>query len=122
MNPTRTDIGRDAENRTLVYFESLPCVRVLERDLRRVFGEIDFVLEEILASGKVELVFVEVRYRKEGGWVKSADSVVYSKRRRIERVASEYLCRYRGNARSLRFDVLAWNGNVLDHLKDAWRP
>lgn len=68
------------------------------------------------------LVFVEVRTRlrkasrarqpsalRATSWLRPEWSVGPEKQRRIRTVASLYLLRYAGAARSIRFDVLGWS-------------
>ncbi|MCM2279367.1 MAG: YraN family protein [Oligoflexia bacterium] len=87
---------------------------LLARNFRCKAGEIDLVFEE----RGVELVFVEVRCRLKGGWVDGVSSVTFGKQRRLKRAIAQFLARYRGQARSARVDLLAWDGKAWEHLRD----
>jgi putative endonuclease len=78
-------------------------LRTLERNYQCRFGEIDLVL----LDGRT-LVFAEVRYRARDSHGSGADSVTWTKRRRIVRTAARYLqahCAHR--ERACRFDVVS---------------
>ena len=78
-------------------------------------GEIDLIFE--VGS---ELVFVEVRARTGEGFSGAVGSLGPAKLRRISRSVTRFLSRYRGAARTVRFDVLAWEANRWIHLKNLW--
>lgn len=94
--------------------------KTVQRNYRCRCGEIDLILEESLPDSGVELVFVEVRARREGNWVSGVESVDWLKRRKIERTAACFLMKYHGPARAIRFDVLDWDGKKWTHLENAW--
>jgi Holliday junction resolvase-like predicted endonuclease len=94
--------------------------RKKRQSYRKRYGEVDLIAEESRPDGAVELVFLEVRLRSGNGWVNGIESVVSSKRRRIERTARSFLCGYRGRASSIRFDVLAYDGKSWTHCRAAW--
>lgn len=93
---------------------------ILEKNYRCRMGEIDLICEEVLKGGDTELVFVEVRARREGGVQNGIQSVDTVKRRKIIRTAEYFLARYRGEAIQIRFDIWSWNGNTWLHLPNAW--
>ncbi len=88
-------------------------------------GELDLVMRD----GDT-LVFVEVRYRRGGGYSNGfgggAASVDASKRRKLVHAAGLFLAAHREHARApCRFDVIDASGDpetpVFDWLRDAFR-
>lgn len=78
-------------------------LRTLERNYQCRLGEIDLIL---LDGGT--LVFAEVRYRARDSHGSGADSVTWTKRRRIVRTAARYLQENgRHRDRVCRFDVVS---------------
>ena len=87
-------------------------LKTLERNFQVRCGEIDLVM----LDGNT-LVFIEVRYRVNDGHGSGADSVTWTKQRRIINAAQLFLQRHPGEAfRSCRFDVVSIgteNGRTL---------
>jgi len=115
-------IGARAEQLALNYLLR-QGLRLLEKNSRCRFGEIDL----IMLDGRC-LVFVEVRYRKRNRFTSAATSIGPAKQRKIIRTASFFL---RGQPRyadaTIRFDVVAIDRSASDQftiewLKDAFRP
>lgn len=75
--------------------------RILERNYRCPFGEIDVVAED----GQV-LVFVEVKTRSSLAFGLPRDAVTPAKRRRLARSASHYLMEKVPHDRPFRVDVV----------------
>lgn len=94
-------------------------LRVVARNVRSRFGEIDLVL----LDGDT-LVFAEVRLRSHDGFGGAAGSVDPRKQARIVDCARWYLAQHpRDAARTCRFDVLAVGGaGAVEWLRDAFRP
>jgi putative endonuclease len=95
--------GEPAENLAAAFLEG-HGLKVLERNYRCRFGEIDIVA----ASGAV-LVFVEVRARRSAAFGGAAGSITAAKRRRLVAAARHYLARRRA-ANACRFDVVLLQG------------
>ena len=76
--------------------------RILERNYRRRFGEVD-----IIARHGDTLVFIEVKSRGSSRFGAPLDSITPEKQRRLIMIAQDYLCRHGGIEQSCRFDVLA---------------
>jgi putative endonuclease len=76
--------------------------KILDRNFRTYFGEIDLVAEE---NGV--LCFVEVKGRKGPRFGAPAEAVTFEKRRRIARAARTYVVRRRVGQRPCRFDVVS---------------
>jgi putative endonuclease len=94
---------------------------VLARRHRRRIGEIDLVAQD----GEL-LVFIEVKTRRGTGYGAPAEAVTPLKRRRMARVAQEFLWRRGWLARPCRFDVVEVyaSGTKVErirHIVDAFR-
>lgn len=108
------------------FLERFPAACLLERNFRCRGGEVDLIFElerepvpEELGRSAIELVFVEVRARTAGvAWETGLESVRAAKQRRLARTVAVYLARYRGKARSVRLDILAWDGCRWQHVPD----
>ena len=91
-------------------------LKILERNYRCRFGEIDLV-----AASGATLVFVEVRARESEAFGGAAASITAAKRQRILRAARHYLSgRPEGPC---RFDVLlldALDPDRIEWIKDAF--
>lgn len=93
---------------------------ILHRNYRCRGGELDIVCEK---NGI--LVFCEVKTRTSTRFGLPEESITIAKRRRIRKLALEYLQREHRRARQLRFDVISVamnNGQVgeLRHLVNAF--
>jgi putative endonuclease len=80
---------------------------------------------DIVARRGSLVAFVEVKTRAGEGYGAPEEAVTRLKRREIEIVAREYLCRYRLDDVEVRFDVIAVTVGPnarIEHLEDAWRP
>jgi putative endonuclease len=103
--------------------ESMLCrrgLRILTRNYLCRSGEIDLVMLE----GPV-LVFVEVRYRRSDRYGSGADSVTWTKQRRIVSAARQYLARHPDHGqRPARFDVVSIgngdNGVEINWIRSAF--
>jgi putative endonuclease len=91
-------------------------LKILERNYRCRFGEID-----IIAAGGAVLVFVEVRARRSEDYGGAAGSITAAKRRRLVAAARHYLAAH-GSDRPCRFDVVLVRGSErrVEWLTDAF--
>lgn len=79
-------------------------------------GEIDLVMRE-----GATLVFVEVRYRKNGAFGGALGSITSTKRRRLISAAHLWLAWHPYDARRpCRFDVLAYEGDSVEWIRGAF--
>lgn len=85
---------------------------LIERNIRYPFGEIDLLMQD----GK-ELVFVEVRFRRNQHFGGGAESVTSAKQKKIANAAQAWLSSHRQWANAgCRFDVVA-----VDRHENAFR-
>lgn len=109
------DRGRPDENLAAAFLEN-HGLRILERNYRCRFGEIDLV-----AAADTVLVFVEVRARRSDRFGGAAGSITAAKRRRVVAAARHYLATHRVRA-ACRFDVVLIQGEErrVEWLADAF--
>lgn len=92
--------------------------RIVEKNYRTVFGEID-----IIAKDKEALVFIEVKTRADDTFGDPFEAVNYRKREKIKKVALCFLKKIRKELPA-RFDVLSINvengREKIEHIKDAF--
>jgi len=107
--------GEPAERLAAAFLEG-QGLRILERNYRCRFGEIDLV-----AASGASLVFVEVRARQSEAFGGAAGSITAAKRRRLLAAARHYLAT-RGLNRSCRFDVVLVRGREprIEWVADAF--
>jgi putative endonuclease len=97
-----THIGQAAEATACQYLQARG-LRLIEKNYSCYFGEIDLIMQD-----QVELVFVEVRYRREQAYGSAVQSVNRAKQKKLIKTAQHYL-----QAKNLyfkianRFDILA---------------
>jgi len=94
--------------------------RILARQLRNRFGEID-----LIALDQSTLVFVEVKTRSSHAKGHPADAVNETKQRQLTQAALAWLKRRRQLHRSGRFDVVAitWapqGDPIIEHFQNAF--
>ena len=88
---------------------------LLEKNFRSPYGEIDLVMLD-----KNELVFIEVRYRKNQQFGGAIESVAKNKIRKLRNTAEMYLQQHQSLSYSAcRFDMLAVTGRTPDY-KVEW--
>ena len=114
MNTVNTkQIGNRGEDKAVRYLK-LRGYRILERNFRSRFGEIDIICEK-----QKTLVFVEVKSRKNALFGGGASAVNAAKQKRLIKTAQTYLM---GNEtdREMRFDVIDITGDAVSHIKNAF--
>ena len=93
--------------------------RILERNYRCLFGEIDIVAQE----GET-LVFVEVKSRSSGAYGDPQLAVGRRKQQKISRISVHYLAERRLCHRPARFDVVAVKlfpaGHRIELIRNAF--
>ncbi|WP_196083081.1 YraN family protein [Enterobacter hormaechei] len=92
-------------------------LRFVAANVRGRGGEIDLIMKD----GQT-IVFVEVRYRQSSRFGGAAASVTLAKQQKLLQTAHLWLARHNGsfNTVDCRFDVVAFTGNAIDWLKNAF--
>ena len=103
------NIGEKGEEYTVKFLEKKKY-KILERNYRKRYGEID-----IIAENKNYIVFVEVKTRHNDSMTSAADAVNRQKQIRIIKTASQYLSENE-TEKFCRFDVCEVYVNA-DNLK-----
>ena len=83
-------------------------MRLVERNYRCRFGEIDLIM-----SDAGTLVFVEVRYRRNKFFGGALESITATKREKLLRTARHYMSA-RGHIPRCRFDAVLLNGDTAE--------
>jgi putative endonuclease len=110
-------VGAAAEERARRYLAE-QGLRPVERNFRCRLGEIDLVMLE-----RSCLVFAEVRYRQTTRFVAAGLTVDLHKQKKLIRTAALYLARRPQYANhTVRFDVVAIEGDTINWIRDAFRP
>ena len=115
--PTSVTAGASAEDIACTYLQKRG-LRLVTRNFRCRSGEIDLIMRD----GE-DLVFVEVRYRKQDAFGSAAETISAGKKARIIRTASYYLQRQPLEP-PCRFDVVAVRGvttRSIEWIRDAFQ-
>jgi len=106
----------DAAESLVAEFLECQGLKILERNYRCRFGEIDLV-----ARSGAQLVFVEVRARKSEAFGGAAGSITAAKRRRLVAAARHFLAARKVD-RACRFDVVLVHGSEqrVEWITDAF--
>lgn len=107
-------LGPEGEARVAGFLEARGW-KVLERNWRCRFGEMDLVAED----GRT-LVFIEVKARSSRRRGPPEEAVDAAKQARLSRIAGEYLAAHGALERTTRFDVVALEDGALRHHKAAF--
>jgi putative endonuclease len=117
----RSKAGRDGESRAAEYLEAAG-LRVIARNVRSCFGEIDLV-----ALDGETIVFIEVKTWSSYTFDSLSHGIDSKKQRRIIETAKYFLSVYREyNSMAVRFDVIfiqaagAAVSEKLTHLRSAF--
>lgn len=111
----RRHIGSTYEENAAGYLQK-QGYRILERNYRNRFGEID-----LIAMDGDYLVFVEVKYRSTSGCGLPLEAVDHKKQKKILSVARYYMLThgYPENV-NCRFDVVSIMGNEISLISNAF--
>jgi putative endonuclease len=92
-------------------------MRILDRNVREKFAEIDIVAED----GDV-LCFIEVRTRQDATLGHPAETITPAKQRSVRRAAEAYLVKRRISSRPIRFDVatIIWSSMNYEYFENAF--
>jgi putative endonuclease len=110
------DIGLTGEKKGLSYLKKRGY-KVIERNFRTVFGEID-----IIARDGGTLCFIEVKFRGSDRFGRPAEAVNRAKQARIVKSALQYIKENNIEKGSFRFDALLFGPgeNEAELIKDAF--
>jgi len=101
MSLMRISTGKKGEELAAAYLAKAGY-RIIERNYRCLFGEIDIVAEE----GET-LVFVEVKSRRSAAYGDPQLAVGPQKQKKMSRISLHYLSEHHLRHRPARFDVVA---------------
>ena len=109
----KREVGGRYEQRAADYLTTRG-MRIIEMNYRVKIGEID-----IIAADGDCLVFVEVKYRKDGG---AFYAIPRSKQEKIRKVAMWFMNeRHLDPLRTIcRFDAVLIDGDEISHVENAW--
>lgn len=109
-------VGARFEQRALEALE-LAGLKLVERNYRTRFGELDLIMRE-----DDTLVFVEVRYRRDPSFGGGVASVGPAKREKLMRAAQGFLQAHpKFASMPCRFDVVAFDGDASSPQRDWQR-
>jgi putative endonuclease len=118
MTFARLNVGKKGEELAADYLAKAGY-RIVERNYRCIFGEIDIVAED----GNT-LVFIEVKSRRSASYGEPQLAVGYRKQRKISTVALNYIEEKQKQGLSARFDVvsitLSSSGHAIELIKNAF--
>jgi len=119
VRPSRDELGRRGEDEAARYLRGLGY-RIVGRRERILRGDID-----IVALDGRTVVFVEVRTRSDTSHGHPAETVGFTKRRRMAELANAYIRRHQLEDASVRLDVVAVTFDacgtaIVDHYQNAF--
>ncbi len=112
--PTKKEEGKEGEDKAAKTLKHAGY-KILERNYRNLFGEIDIIAEE---AGY--LVFVEVKKRNSSRFGDSLLAVDARKQQHIIRSAMFYLKDHKCFDRKIRFDVVGIDREQVKVIKHAF--
>jgi putative endonuclease len=107
--------GNAAENLACIFLQK-KGLKLVERNFRCAYGEIDLIMQD----GKA-LVFIEVRLRSNANFGGAAMSINHSKQQKLRRSAALYLQTYGDSA--CRFDAILMSKvdiDAVEWIQDAF--
>lgn len=112
----KREVGTAYEQKACTFIEE-EGMEVVETNYRTRIGEID-----IIARDKEELVFLEVKYRKDRSHGGAEYAIPRSKQRTIIQVAKVYIKMHHLPMNSFyRFDAVLIDGEEITHIRNAWQ-
>ena len=110
----KDELGQRGEQLAADFLEQSD-LRILDRNWRCRDGELDLVCR---LGGTV--VFCEVKARRTAAYGTPADAVTAAKRRRLRRLAAQWLADRHVRCAVVRFDVAAITGDEIEVVADAF--
>lgn len=112
------DFGSWGEEKAVIFLRK-KGFRILARNFRSRFGELD-----IVAKKERTMVFFEVKTLRNSETIKPFELVNQRKQEKIKISASEFLQKTREEYRSVRFDVISVIGDndscFIEHIENAF--
>jgi putative endonuclease len=102
MTEQRQNLGKKGEDLAAAYLKKKQGYKILFRNYRCVFGEMD-----IIAKDRDVLSFVEVKTRASAEFGKPQESVNRRKQQQLSKVALHFINKYKAHDVKARFDVVA---------------
>ncbi|GAB5045710.1 YraN family protein [Thermodesulfovibrio sp. TK110] len=109
----RVELGKEGERLAVEYLLARGY-KILERNFRTQFGEIDIIAKQ----GKY-IVIIEVKRRISENFGNPEMAVNYRKQERLKKLALFYLNKL-GKEYPVRFDVIAIKDNKIEHIENAF--
>jgi len=92
--------------------------RVIHTNFRMTLGELDIVA---VTPDNNTLVFVEVKTRMDNAYGAPCEAITYSKRRKINEAAAQYINRFDHHNVEVRFDVIeVYLDGKVNHMEHAF--
>lgn len=110
---TRKKLGNRGERIAASFLRKQGC-QIIEKNYHSFLGEIDIVAKE----GE-SIVFVEVKTRRSTDFGLPQEALSYDKRRRLSKLALNYLAHRRIEGSNCRFDVVSilMDNNKVKHIE-----
>lgn len=88
----------------------------LGKNYYSLYGELDLICKD---EKKDELVFVEVKYRKDLRYGSGLESITVSKQKKLIKTAAIYLREKKIKDIPYRFDIISILGDKIEHIENA---
>ncbi len=105
--------GNKGEKRAAAFLAKKGGYKLLGRNYRCKYGEIDIIME----TGEI-LVFIEVKARTSSKYGLGYESVTASKQEKLFKTAQHYMSE--NGERAARFDVVSIDGDEITHIENAF--
>jgi putative endonuclease len=110
-----TQLGAIAEQKACIFLQA-KGLRLVTRNYHSPYGEIDLIMQD-----KDEIVFIEVRSKKQSYYGSAIESIDKIKQRKVLKSASYYLQRHKVlHTTNCRFDVIGCSPTTIEWIKDAF--
>ncbi|NNE37620.1 MAG: YraN family protein [Gammaproteobacteria bacterium] len=106
MVPSSTSIGAAAED-SAINFLKLKGLKLIKRNFRSKYGEIDLIMNDRQCT-----VFVEVRYRRSKNFLTPLESIDHKKVKKIINCCKYYIQKSKTDGDSYRFDIITISGKL----------
>ena len=107
-------LGKVGEDKAAAFLKK-QGIKVLERNYKNAFGEIDIIAKDGEYTG-----FIEVKTRKSDAFGQPAEAVDFRKRQKYALIAKAYLQAKGLFDTAVRFDVIEVENEKINHIIDAF--